>query len=160
MPHPCGMRLERGGFALGAALAVLLSTAAGADLEQGTATRQNRAFDAEEIQALWERRPVREAAHRRYIFIDEEDIVEGTELPEYRIEADRYGPMRQLQRMVHGDAALAARIADLAPDLAAETIYRSRHDAAFFTARPGVARDVPQTPDLVGPLVQSLRSRF
>ncbi len=146
-------------------IAVLLAgipvtTAVAADSDRGAAGLQRRAFDAEEIATLWERRAARDAPHRRYIFIDEDEIVEGTVLPEYRIEASRHGTLRQLERMVRGDAALAARIADLAPELAAETEYRRRHDAAFYSARPGVARDVPPTPDLVGPLVQFIRQRF
>jgi hypothetical protein len=131
----------------------------GASLTERGAHR--RAISDEEITALWESRPVRDGAHRSYIYIDEEDIVEGTELPLFTIEASRYGLLRQLERMADGDAGLPARIAGLAPELARETEMRRREDAAFYARRSCAARaDVPQTPDvLVGPLMHLFNSR-
>jgi len=137
---------------LGVGGSVALADAGGPGAADGA---KRRVLSDEEVAALWERTPARVAAHRSYIFIDEADIVEGNELPLYRIEASRHGPRRQLERMGGGDAGLAARIADLAPELARETTMRGRSEEAFFSGRSsGARRDVPDTPDVVvGPLL-------
>lgn len=133
----------------------------GADASAERGGAHHRALSDDEITVLWDSRPVRNAAHRGYIFIDEEDIVEGTELPLYRVESSRYGVLRQLERMAVGDPGLAARIADLAPELARETEMRRREEAAFYTRRSGGARrDTPEHPDVVvGPAQAFLSSR-
>ncbi len=137
---------------LGAGGTVALADAGGQGAAGGS---RRRVLSDEEVAAFWEKTPTRVAAHRSYIFIDEADIVEGNELPLYRIEASRHGSRRQLERMVGGDAGLAARIADLAPELARETTMRQRSEQAFFSGRSSAARrDVPDTPDVVvGPLM-------
>lgn len=90
--------------------------------------------------------------------------MEGNELPLYLIESSRYGALRQLERMADGDPGVAARIADLAPELARETEIMRRADAAFWSRCSVAARsDVPQTPNLIGPAVglimQAVRNR-
>jgi hypothetical protein len=140
---------------------VASSLPAAEDAAPAAGGAHRRAVSDDEITALWEGRPVRSTAHRSYIYIDEEDILEGTELPLYTIEASRYGALRQLERMTDGDAGVAARIADLAPELARETEMRRREDAAFYARRSCAARsDTPQTPDVVvGPLMSLFNSR-
>jgi len=119
-----------------------------------------RAVSDEEITALWEARPPRAAAHRGYIFIDEEDIVDVAELPLFRIEGSRYGPLRSLERMTDGDPGQAARIADLAPELARETEMMLRADRAFYSRRSAAARrDTPDHPDVVAGPILSLFGR-
>ena len=120
---------------------------------------QRRAITDEEIEALWAAGPVRRAAHRSYIYIDEEDIVEGDELPVFRVEASRLGYLRRLQRLARGDPGLHDRIADLAPELARETEWQRRSNESFYARRPGVARDVPDPGNLLAPLVEFVRSR-
>ena len=120
---------------------------------------RRRTLAEDEIAAWWENKPVRTAAHRSYIFIDEEDIVEGTELPLYRIEASRYGRQRALERMVRGDRGLPQRIVDLNPELARVTEFDRRAQSAFYARRPGVSRDAPDPGNILGPLLSLLRSK-
>lgn len=105
-----------------------------------------RAISDEEIEALWKSHPPRSTAHRGYIFIDEEDIVEEYELPVFRVEAQRFGPRGRLERMAGEDRGAALRIAELDPRLARETLMHARREYDFFAKRsPGVARDVGGT---------------
>lgn len=146
-------------WAVAAAVMVMFGAAVSTDAADQTATvpggARLRALSDDEVQALWENRPVRSATHRSYIFIDEDDIVEGNELPLFRVESSRYGALRQLERMADGDPGAAARIADLAPELARETEMSRRANAAFYSRRSAAARrDTPDHPDVVvGPLM-------
>lgn len=152
--HPIPCARGRWSACLAVALAVNVcapfAVMAGGEAGSDRAGLHRRALSEDEISALWEGRTSPNAAHRSYIFIDEEEIVEGTELPLFRVEASRYGGLRQLERMAKGDAGLAARIADLAPELARETEMSRRADAAFYSRRSCAARrDTPESPGLV-----------
>lgn len=120
---------------------------------------QRRALSDEEIEALWAAGPVRGSAHRHYIFIDEDEILEADELPVFRVEASRLGYLRRLQRLARGDPGLSERLADLAPDLVRAAEWDRRSSESFYARRPGVARDVPDPGNLLAPVLEFIRSR-
>lgn len=164
---PCAVRVRRSGLRargwplLAAGLLIGATTTAGAEATSGAASRESpprtRSFSETEIQAWWTSGPPRSEAHRGYIFIDEDEIIEAFELPVFRIEAARGMARDRIARMLEGDEAVRARAVDLAPSLARETEWRRRAESAFYSRRPGRGSDVPQTPDvLVGPLTQLL----